>query len=151
MLIWVFQGKNRETLNVVRLIGAILGLTGTLLDFSSGYLILTQSMVTTNDMGMIVNRVSPAALAWGVGISILGVILLVTTILSVSSVGTDRMDVFGPLMIAYGVAMLFVGGSMYSGNTPMMQGSLPSSLGMFVIGALMTVNGILMWRTRSMM
>lgn len=55
-------------------------------------------------------------------------------------------------MIAYGIAMIVLGALMYSGVTPMMQEqtvTLASSLGMFVVGALMLLNGSLMIGNRA--
>ncbi len=54
-------------------------------------------------------------------------------------------------MLGYGIVMLLVGASMLSGLTPMMVGSVLSSLGMFAIGVLMIFNGIAMERSRRMM
>jgi len=49
-------------------------------------------------------------------------------------------------MIIYGVVMLALSFLMYSGITPMMQQNslVISSVGMFVVGALMSANGWLM-------
>lgn len=52
------------------------------------------------------------------------------------------------LMMVYGVAMLFIGTSMYAGITSMTQGALFPSLGMIVVGALMIVNSVMMCRPR---
>lgn len=138
-------------MNRTAYLGLSLGLVGALLDFSTGYLILTQAMMTTNEMGVNMTEYNSSALAWGIAIFVLGAILLVTAIASVSSVGKRRMDLFGVLMTVFGVAMLFIGGAMYSRVTPMMAGYFLSSLGMFVVGALMVLNGILMRRHRTTM
>ncbi len=103
-------------------------------------------MTTTTEMGVTMPHYNSYALAWGVGISLLGVVLVATEIVSLTSLGMGRMRIFGFLMIGYGVVMLLIGTAMYSGITPMMNYSLGSSTGMSVAGALMLVNGVLMTR-----
>lgn len=129
-----------------RLFGMVLGFAGALLDFYSGYLLLTSSSMDTSDMGMIAQS-NASGLVWGIGIAALGVVLAVTA-LATRSLMRTRMRDLGGLMMVYGVAMLFIGTSMYAGITSMTQGALFPSLGMFVVGALMIVNGVMMWRPR---
>ena len=138
-------------MNRTTLAGFILGFSGAFLDFSSGYLILTQSSMTIDTMGVSMTEYNYSTLAWGIGVSSLGAVLIVTAIVSVSSFGKTRMGVFGFLMILYGVVMLLIGESMYSGIAPLMEGSFLSSVGMFAVGAIMVLNGVLMSRTRAMM
>jgi hypothetical protein len=128
----------------VRQSGFALGVVGAVLDFYVGYLILQGS--STNDMGMVVIQ-SGSALAWGVGLFILGGLLILTALASVTSLGTGRGKSFGALMVVYGVVMLAIGGFMYSGFAPMMGGALLSSLGMILLGALMVLNGAVMRMT----
>ena len=104
-------------------------------------------MITTVEMGVTMSHYNSNALAWGAGISLLGVVLVVTEIVSLTSIGMGRMNIFGFLMMGYGVVMLVIGTAMYSGVTPMMNYSVESSAGMFVAGALMLVNGGLMVRS----
>ncbi len=95
---------------------------------------------------------SGSAIAWGVFVTILGVLLVVTAVANVSLIGMKRMSLFGLLMVLYGLVMLLLGALMYSGVIPLMMEknfALVSSLGMFVVGALMLVNGSIMTRTRS--
>lgn len=127
-------------------IGLALSFAGALLDFSSGYLILTQSMSTTNEMGVTMVHYNSAAIAWGIGIVVLGVALIATALLS-TSIAVGRMRFSGLLMVVYGVIMILVGASMYSNIAPMMEGVVALSTGMFLVGALMMVNGFLMRRT----
>jgi hypothetical protein len=127
--------------------GLILGLVGSLIDFVSGSLILTQGVMTTNQMGVTMNEYDPYTLAWGIAIFVLGAVLLITAFASISSTGMRRMDLFGVLMSVYGVVMIFIGGAMYSRLTTVMQGSFLTSLAMFSVGVLMVLNGILMRRS----
>jgi hypothetical protein len=128
--------------------GTILGFLGAALDFYSGYLLLAQEN-TTNDMGIAV--ANPYALAWGAGVSILGVAVLATSIFSLSAAGARRMGGVGVLMVAFGAAMLVVGASMYGGAAPMIQGATLAGAGMLVVGVLMAVNGAIMARRRQKM
>ncbi|HZW84855.1 MAG TPA: hypothetical protein VFE91_03000 [Nitrososphaerales archaeon] len=132
-------------LGIPLVLGVVLGLAGALLDFYSGYLILTQSGMG----GMLGGTVT--GLAWGVGISVLGVMLLVTAVASTMPVGRQRMKAFGGMMLLYGFVMLLIGASMYSGVTPMMTGATTSGVGMLAVGALMIANGAMMSRSRAMM
>ena len=132
--------------------GFIFGLAGALLDFASAYLIIAQSVtMTQNGMGMTLTEyTNPSGIIWGVGLAALGIVLIVTAFVSLSSLSRKRMVTIGRLMFAYGIVMLLVGTSMLSGLTPMMAGSVPSSLGMFAIGVLMIFNGIAMGRSHKM-
>ena len=125
----------------------VLGVLGAAVDIASGYLFLTQSMITTNDMGVMVTGVNYQGIGWSLGLFSLGALILATTFLGASSFGSGRMRNFGYLMVIYGIVMLLIGTLMYSGMTPMMGGSLYSSLGMFIIGVLMTANGAMMTKT----
>lgn len=136
--------------NGVGLLGILLAIGGALLDFYSGYQILAQS-ATTNDPGMMVTQYSPSVLAWGVGITVLGGVLLVTALAAGISFRVRRMNASAALMALYGIVMLFIGVSMYSGITPMGQGTVLSAPGMLVVGALMIFNGASMRRPRTTM
>jgi hypothetical protein len=125
--------------------GFALGVVGAILDFYSGYLVLGQS--STNDMGMVVVQ-SSSALAWGVGLFILGALLAITAFASVTSLGVRIGKSFGALMAVYGIIMLAIGGFMYSGFAAMMGGALVPSLGMISIGALMVLEGLVMRKAR---
>ena len=140
----------RSRLRSVGLFGVFLGLAGALLDFYSGYQILSQSAMTSGGGGMVENGFTPSGLVWGVGISVLGAVLLVTATASATSVGMHRMKTFGAIMTLFGILMLFIGVSMYSGVTPMMAGAALSGVGMLAVGALMIVNGAAMTRPRSL-
>ncbi|HEY6282721.1 MAG TPA: hypothetical protein VIW22_02225 [Nitrososphaerales archaeon] len=140
-------GIEPRSLGSVGLFGVFLAVAGSILDFYSGYQILSQS--TTNVMGMVVMQYTSSGLVWGVGVILLGAALIITAPAVVSSFGMRRMRTFGTLMVAYGIIMLFVGISMYRGVTPMMQGITLSGLGMLVVGPLMVFNGVMMWRSRA--
>ena len=127
----------------------VLGVLGAALDFNSGYLFLSQSIMTTNDMGVMTSHYNMPVFDWGVVLVLLGLLVLGTSLISVTSSGMQRMRSFGILMAVYGVMMLVIGSFMYSGMTPMMTGATFSSVGMIVVGALMIVNGVLMMRKRS--
>jgi len=135
-----------------RVLGVILGFAGALLDFYSGYLLLTNSGMGASDMGIdtLIAQNNSIGLVWGVGVVALGVVLAVTALASLSPAKT-RMKDLGALMVVYGLAMLFVGGSMDAGITSMAQGALFPALGMLGIGALMIANGTMMLRTTANM
>jgi hypothetical protein len=140
-------GIEPRNLSGVGVLGVFLALAGSALDFYSGYQILAQS--STGEMGMLAMQYTGSALAWGVGIILLGVALVITAPAVASSFGMRRMRTFGTLMVGYGIIMLFIGISMYGGITPMMQGITISGLGMLVVGPLMVFNGAVMSRSRS--
>lgn len=118
--------------------GTFLGFAGALLDFYSGYQLLSQPSM------------SSAPEVWGFGILSLGAVLAVTTLASAYSPWTDRMAEFGSLMVVYGLVMLFIGSAMYSGLISMLQGGFFSGLAMIAVGALMILNGGWMWRSPRM-
>lgn len=118
----------------------VLGLIGAALDFYAGFLLFSQSMSPSNDMAMN----DSAALAWGGGITAIGVVLAVTSVASLASGRSRNMKDLGALMLVYGSVMLFIGASMYLGLTSMTAGALLPALGMLVVGALMVLNGAAM-------
>ena len=138
---------SRGRLGSVGLFGVFLGLAGAILDFYSGYQILSQPVIP-GGIGMGQNAYT---LGWGIGILALGAVLLVTAAASATSSGVHRMKTFGATMALYGIVMLFIGVSMYSGASPMMAGTALSGLGMLAVGALMVVNGAVMSRPRAVM
>ncbi|HMD78947.1 MAG TPA: hypothetical protein VKF39_03070 [Nitrososphaerales archaeon] len=123
-------------------VGVLLGFAGAVLDFYAGYLILAQSNMI-NDMGIFTGYTS-TGLAWGIGVVSLGVVLAVTSLASMLPSRMNRMGDFGVLMIVYGFAMLFIGGSMYLGLTAMMTGAVFPASAMLALGILMIANGALM-------
>lgn len=136
------------------LAGLVLTLVGAVLDFYSGYVFLTLTTTTVERMGVAVSDYNSSALTWGIALSVLGGVLLITAVASMifSSTVKIRMGAFfGFVMMGYGAIMLLVGGAMYFGATPMMEGSGLSSFGMFVVGLLMAVNGLVMTRKQSTM
>jgi hypothetical protein len=142
------HNKDRSSGSVegVGLVGPVLGFVGALLDFYSGYLLLTGSAMSVDGMGG-ATQSNAAGFAWGIGISAIGVVVAVTTLAFILPVGALMMRDIGSLMAVYGVAMLFFGGVMYLGVTSMMQGAFFVGLGMLVVGTLMIVNGAFMRRS----
>lgn len=132
--------------------GLVIGIAGALLDFYSGSYFLSRSITQTTMMGVATTRYSEIAEIWGIFALSLGLIVLITSLLNATPFSMGKMSIFGGLMIAYGIAMIVLGALMYSGVTPMMQEqtvTLASSLGMFVVGALMLLNGSLMIGNRA--
>lgn len=126
------------------LFGTALGIIGALVDFGTGFYILSQSYVVMGPMGT-ASGYDPTGVAWGGGLVLLGTLLLTTVI--VSEAGSRlRMATLGRLMALYGVAMLVVGVSMYVNITPMMAGGVLSGYAMLGVGVLMTANGVMMSR-----
>ncbi len=125
----------------------ILGIVGALIDFSTGYLLLSESTMTTNDMGVTLTSYNTFAIAWGIGISVLGIALVLTAVANIFSM--EHVALFGVLMVLFGIIMLFIAGAMYSHVTPIMSGYLVSSIAMSVVGALMISNGIFMWLNKT--
>ena len=141
------EGKRFGGLKGLGLIGSIIGFAGTLLDFYSGYMILTGSGMMTNGMGMASQR-NNAGLVWGIGILLLGVVLAVTALAIVPGRGAPPMKDVGALMVVYGIVMLFIGGSMILKFAPMAQGMFLPGSAMVIVGVLMVVNGSVMRQTR---
>ena len=135
-----------------RVLGVILGFAGALLDFYSGYVLLTSSGMGASEMGTstLITQDNSTGFVWGVGVVALGAVLAVTAVASLSLMGA-RMKDLGALMVVYGLAMLFVGASMYAGITSMVQGAPFPSMGMVGVGVLMIANGTMMLRTRTNM
>lgn len=123
-------------------VGVLLGFAGAVLDFYSGYVILAQSWMV-NDMGIFTGYTS-TGLAWGIGVVSLGVVLAITSMAVMFYGRMNRMGDFGVLMIVYGLAMLFIGGSMYLGIAAMMNGAFFPAFAMLALGILMITNGALM-------
>ncbi len=122
--------------------GFILGLIGGLLDFASASLLLLSPRDATGMMD------AGAAEGWGVVLLALGLAVVVTSILSVQSIGIRRGKVFSLLMVLYGIVMVAVGLSMTTGYIPMVTGiSVIYSYGMVLVGGAMVVNGLMMSRT----
>jgi hypothetical protein len=131
-------------------LGVVLAFAGAALDFFSSYQFVIQSRMTQNDMGVIMVEYDASSLEWGVGLSALGALLLGTALLNFTGLGMRKMHLFGILMATYGVIMLFIGFSMYSGIAPIMTERFLSSIGMFIVGFLMLGNGVGMTRSRQM-
>jgi hypothetical protein len=137
------------SLNKLSVTAFVLGLTGALLDFYSGYIFLKMSDVATSSMGITTMHYDDSVLAWSIVFAVLGVVLVATAVTNVFS-SMRMMPLLGKLMIIFGVVMIFLSLLMYSGITPLMLESslLISSTGMLIVGALMGVNGFFMTRRR---
>jgi hypothetical protein len=122
--------------------GFIIGLIGGLLDFASAsFLLLGQGGGAS-----MVNGSSASVYEWAAVLIALGVAVIVTSFLSIVSVGIRFGRVFAILMIAYGVIMMIVGAGMTAGYIMATDVSMIYSYGMFLVGAAMLVNGIMMSR-----
>jgi hypothetical protein len=119
--------------------GFILGLIGGLLDFASASLLLVGQSGSS-----MMNPVS--VYEWAALLVLLGVAVIVTSILSVVTLGLRFVKVFSLLMIVYGILMMFIGGAMTAGFIMASDVSSIYSYGMVIVGAAMAVNGILMSR-----
>jgi len=88
--------------------------------------------------------------ALALGLFVLGSIVIITAIASIISVGKGRPKLLSGLMVAYGIVMLLVGGSMAGGLVAMMSTSF-YGYAMIIVGILMIANGSIMSRTRMRM
>lgn len=122
--------------------GFILGLVGGLLDFASASFLLIGQNGST---GMMNEGPIPSYL-WAALLVLLGSVVILTSVLSVVSIGIRFARVFALLMIAYGVIMMIVGAGMTTGY--IMSGDVATiySYGMIIVGGAMVVNGIMMSR-----
>lgn len=127
-----------------RIFGVLLGFAGALLDFYSAYSLLTAEPVgAAEGMGM---GAAGTGYFWGVGTGFLGAVLLVTSLAALVTRDHGRMRGFGALMVVYGAAMLFIGGSMAMGLEQMAPGTSVPGYGMLLVGVLMVANGAVMMR-----
>jgi hypothetical protein len=127
--------------------GFLIGLVGGVLDLASGAGLLLggmqQASMGSNDIAR-QNELLALGLFW------LGVIVMITAVVSILSVGRGRRKLFSGLMIAYGVVMLLVGGSM-AGGLVMMMSTPFYGYAMIIVGVLMIANGSIMSRAQMMM
>jgi hypothetical protein len=122
--------------------GFIIGLIGGLLDFASASFLLLGQGGNPSMM----NGSSVSVYGWAAALIALGVVVIVTSVLSVVSVGIRFGRVFAILMTAYGVTMMIIGAAMTAGYIMATDVSIIYSYGMFLVGAAMLVNGIMMSR-----
>ncbi len=124
------------------MVSLVLSVIGAVLNLVSGTSILAMASVPiAGNMGMM--PPGSGITMWALLLYGLGGLLIVTGVLGVTHVGMSRMRTFGGIMVVYGVVMLIIGGSMFMGITPVMQGAI-SSMGMLLVGLAMIVNGTLM-------
>jgi len=121
--------------------GFMLGVIGGILDFASA----TSLLLTPPAQSMIGTGQGYAEVA--VGLYLLGVLVIVSTLLSAMMAGMERPRVFSVLMTVYGIIMAAVGWIMLSVTASEVASSI-YSYGMVVVGALMVANGILVLRSR---
>jgi hypothetical protein len=119
-----------------------LGLIGGLLDFASASLLL---LGQGNSTGMMNESLVPTYV-WVAVLLVLGVVVIVTSIFSVVSIGIRFGRVFSLLMIVYGILMMIIGAAMTTGYIMAADVSTIYSYGMIIVGAAMVVNGIMMSR-----
>jgi len=135
----------RSNLKRMAALGLVLSLLGALLDFASGTAVL-RGLSMMEPMSL-----QQTAIPWTISLYSLGIVLVITGLLGVSSVGLIRMRTMGFLMLLYGITMVGVGALMYEGYTPMMANTALLGLGMMGVGIVMLVNGVLMARRTDMM
>jgi hypothetical protein len=121
--------------------GFILSMLGGLLDFASGSLLLI------NRMG---GYLGLSSVGWGLGLFVLGGMVVLTGVESVTMAGMRFKNIISALMIVYGLAMLFVGWAMSSGTSLLMGGASLNGYAMVAVGVLMIANGALMTRSPTM-
>lgn len=119
----------------------MLGVIGGLLDFASATSLLLDR---AEQLGMM--SVGAPYIMLSLGLYILGVLVIVTSLFSAMLVGMRHPGLFSALMIIYGAAMVVVGWVM---STDMVSAVVSSlySYGMIVLGALMLINALLMLRS----
>lgn len=83
---------------------------------------------------------------WAAILVALGIAVIVTSILSVGSLGFRFTRLFSLLMVAYGFVMMIIGIAMSTGYIMANDVSEIYSLGMLLVGAGMVVNGVIMSR-----
>ena len=118
----------------------MLGVIGGLLDFGSA------STIALNQGGsMATGSYMLSGDAWAVLLAAIGVLAVVSAVLSVTMTGVGHLRGFSLLMVALGFVMAVIGTLMSSGSIE--GSSLLFSYGMVVVGALMAINGVMMLRT----
>ena len=127
--------------------GLIIGLLGGVLDFASGAGLLLGGVQHTT-MGN--TSVSPQNEVLALGLFVLGAIVIITAVVSVMSVGRRQPKLISGSMVAYGIVMLLIGGSMVGGLVTMMSTPL-YGYAMIIVGIFMIVNGSIMSRTQMTM
>jgi hypothetical protein len=137
--------RGEEFLFLASSSGFILGLIGGLLDFASASLLVLNPGPTSGTTMMDTSAVS--ADAWAVLLVVLGIAVIVTSVLSVQTVGVRLGRVFSVLMMVYGVIMLAIGISMTTGYIPAGGISLIYSYGMILVGGAMVANGVVVSRS----
>lgn len=120
--------------------GFILGLIGGVLDFASASLLLLGGSGSMMQEGPVPDYV------WAAILVVVGTAVIVTSILSVGTIGVRFLRVFSLLMVVYGLIMVAIGGAMSAGYISMTGFSVVYSLGMLLVGAGMVANGITMVR-----
>jgi len=121
--------------------GFMIGVIGGILDFASATSLLLGGSGQENPMA---RAITPNP-AWVLGLYILGTLVIISTVLSVMSMGFRFSRPFAILMIVYGIVMIGSGWLMITGK---MQGTelLLYGYGMVILGGLMIVNGSSMAR-----
>lgn len=110
-----------------------------MLDFASASLLLL------GGSGGVMESPLPSY-GWAAILVALGIAVIVTSILSVGSLGFRFTRLFSLLMVAYGFVMMIIGIAMSTGYIMANDVSEIYSLGMLLVGAGMVVNGVIMSR-----
>ena len=127
--------------------GLIIGIVGGVLAFASGATLLVGGTQDTMMNSASVSIQNEALALW---LFALGGIVIVTAVVSIISVGRGHRKLLSGAMIAYGIVMLLVGGSMAGGLVAMMSTPI-YGYAMIISGILMVVNGSTMSRRQTMM
>jgi hypothetical protein len=121
--------------------GFILGLIGGVLDFASASLLLL------GGSGGMMNESQVPSYVWAAILIVLGTAVILTSILSVGTIGIRFARVFSVLMVTYGLIMVGIGAAMSTGYIVATGVSVIYSLGMLLVGAGMIANGVMMSRS----
>lgn len=122
--------------------GFILGLVGGLLDFASASMLLIAQVPGTDMMG----EMPPPDYLWAGILIALGVLVVVTTLLSAATMDARVVRLAPFMMTAFGAIMVAIGSAMSGGYIVTGEMSQIYSYGMVLVGVLMMANGIIMLR-----
>jgi hypothetical protein len=116
----------------------IIGLIGGILDFASASLLL----LGQGSAGSVTGGPIPTYV-WAAVLVVLGIVVVITSVLSVLSIEMRRDRVFSLLMVTYGAIMLVIGALLVSGYIVATDLSIIYSYGMVLVGGAMVANGVI--------
>lgn len=121
-------------------ISALIGITGGIVDFAIGLIILQQPSSAASMM-METSGTQTSAISLGYSILALGAVVLFTGLYMLTVRMMQHRSGFGLLMILYGIIMLILGAGMIGQMFFVMQGSTFSGGLMIVVGLAMLYSG----------